>query len=63
MTVTAKDAVRDLLDKLPDDATLEDIRYRICVQQRVDEALKDIEEGRILTQKEVEKRMAKWLNE
>ena len=63
MAVTAKDAVRDLLDKLPDDATLEDIRHRIYVQQRVDEGLKDIEEGRTLTQEEVEKRMAKWLGE
>jgi hypothetical protein len=45
----------DLLDKLPDDATLEGIRYRIYVQQRVDE-------GRVLTQEGVEERMAKWLD-
>lgn len=63
MPVTAKDAVRNLLDRLPDDATLEDIRYQIYVQQRIDEGLEDLEEGRTLSQEDVERRMARWLVE
>ncbi len=63
MPATAKDTVRDLLDKLPDDVSYEDIQYRIYVRQKVEQGLKDIEEGRVLSQEEVEKRMAKWLGE
>ena len=59
--VRPKDEVRRILENVPDDATFEDIQYRIYVCQRIKRGLKDMEEGRLLTQKEVERRMAKWL--
>jgi predicted transcriptional regulator len=58
---TAKEAVRELLDELPEDMTYEDIQYHIYVRQKVERGLRDVEEGRLLTQKEVERRMSKWL--
>jgi predicted transcriptional regulator len=58
---TAKDDVRQILEDLPDDATLEDIQYRIYVRQKIDRGLKDLDEGRTISQEEVEKRMSKWL--
>ncbi len=61
MTATAKDAVRQILDELPEDASYQDIQYRIYVRQKVEQGLKDLEEGRVLTQEEVERRMARWL--
>ena len=57
----AKQEVRKLLKNLPDDCTLEDIQYHLYVLQKIERGLKDIEEGRVYTQEEVEKRFAKWL--
>ncbi|MCI0495363.1 hypothetical protein L0Z72_10190 [candidate division KSB1 bacterium] len=59
--ITAKEQVRKILDVIPDDVTFEDIQYHIYVREKIERGLRDIEEGRILTQEEVEQRMAKWL--
>jgi predicted transcriptional regulator len=58
---TAKEEVRKMLDQLPDDASFEDIQYHIYVREKIEGGLKDIQEGRVLTQEEVEGRMSKWL--
>ena len=57
----AKQEVRKLLKNLPDDCTLEDIQYHLYVLQKIERGLKDIKEGRVYTQEEVEARLAKWL--
>jgi hypothetical protein len=57
----AKQAVREILEKLPEDASFEDIQYHIYVRQKIDRALKDVEEGRVLSDKEMGRRMSKWL--
>jgi predicted transcriptional regulator len=57
---TAKEEVRRILDALPDDATLEDIQYRIYVRQAIAAGLRDIDQGRIVSQEEVERRMSRW---
>lgn len=58
---TAKQEVSDLLDRLPEDCSLEDIQYHLLVLQKIQRGLKDIEEGDVYTQEEVEKMMSKWL--
>ena len=58
---TAKEEVRQLLDRVPDDASLEDIQYHIYVCRKVDRSLEAADQGRVLTQDEVERRMARWL--
>ena len=58
---TAKEKVRRMLDQIPDDATFEDIQYHIYVREKIERGLKDIQEGRLLSQEEVEQRMSKWL--
>jgi len=60
---TAKENVRGLLDRIPDDASFEDIQYHIYVCQKIERGLKDIEEGREINQDEAEQRMAKWFGE
>jgi predicted transcriptional regulator len=60
---TAKQDIRRLLDKLPEDSTYEDIQYHIYVRQKVAKGLEDVEEGRVLSQDEVEERMGRWLDE
>ena len=58
---TAKQEVSKLLTKLPEDCSLEDIQYHLYVLQKIERGLKDGEEGRVYTQDEVERRMAKWI--
>jgi predicted transcriptional regulator len=58
---TAKEEVRQLLDRVPDDASLEDIQYHIYVRQKVDRGLRAADQGRVPTQDEVEHRMARRL--
>jgi hypothetical protein len=58
---TVKEEVRKLLDQIPDDASFEGIQYDIYVREKIERGLKDVEERRVLSQDEIEKRMAKWL--
>lgn len=52
---TAKQEVSELLNRLPDDCSLEDIQYHLYVVQKIERGLKDIEEGRIYTQEKLRK--------
>ena len=61
MRTTAKDEVRALLEKLPDDASLNDIQYHIYVRQKIERGLDAIKKGHVIPQEEMEKRMARWL--
>ena len=58
---TAKKEVSDLLDRLPDNCTLEDVQYHLYVIQKIERGLKDAEEGRVYEENEIEKKMSKWL--
>ncbi len=58
---TVKQEVSELLKRLPEDCSLEDIQYHLYVLQKVERGLQDVKEGRTYTQEEVEKLMAKWL--
>ena len=57
----AKDEVTKLLSRLPDDCSLEDIQYHLYVLQKIERGRTDAKEGRLYTQEEVEKMMAKRL--
>lgn len=58
---TAKDEVRKMLDRLPEDASYEDIQYHIYVCEKVERGLSDVEQGRTISQEEIERRMSRWL--
>jgi predicted transcriptional regulator len=58
---TAKEEVRALLEKLPDDASLNDIQYHIYVRQKVERGLEAIQQGNVIPHEEIVKRMARWL--
>lgn len=58
---TAKEEVRELLDQLPEDISLEDIQYHIYVRQKIQKGLDAAQEGKMISQIEVEKRMGRWL--
>src|ERR1051326_5966812 len=58
-----KDAVRRLLDTLPDEASYEDIQYHIYVQQKIDCGLEASERGDFISDEEIERRIARWAGE
>jgi hypothetical protein len=58
---SAKEEVRDLLDKLPDNASLDEIQYHIYVRQKILKGLEADRRGLVVSQDEAERRMAKWL--
>lgn len=59
---TAKEEVLKMLQRLPDESSFEDIQYHIYVREKVARGLKDAQEGRVLSQEEIERRMARWLD-
>jgi hypothetical protein len=53
----AKETVRTLLDRLPDDYTLADVLHHLSVAQAVEEGLADVRAGRTLAHAEVAARL------
>ena len=54
----AKDEARKLINKLPDQATWDDIMQEFYVKKKLEVALKAAEEGRVVSHEEVEKRFS-----
>lgn len=54
---TAKEAARHLIDRLPDQATWEDIMYELYVKQKIEAGLKAVEEGRTIPHEEMKRQL------
>jgi hypothetical protein len=54
--VNVKDEARRLVERLPEDATWEDIQYEIYVRQAIEAGLKDSREGRTVPLEEARRR-------
>ncbi len=62
MTVETKQTVRALLDRLPDDCSVEDVLYHLYVLHAVERGRADAAAGRTIPHEEVESAMRrKWL--
>jgi predicted transcriptional regulator len=59
MNAIKEEAIR-LIQSLPDDCSLEEIQYHLYVIQKVERGLAAINEGRIVSQEEAERRIARW---
>ena len=60
--VSIKEEVSQLLERLPDDCSLEDIQYHLYVLEKIRRGLDDLEQGRTVSQEEVEQRLSQWRN-
>ena len=60
---TAKHEVEQLLQKLPEDCSLEDIQYHLYVLDKVRRGLEDAREHGTVSQQEAEARLGPWLTE
>ena len=53
---TIKEEARKIIDKLPDQATWDDIMYEFYVKKKLEVALKAAEEGRVVPHEELKKK-------
>ena len=60
--MTAKQEVQNLLKKLPDSCTLEDIQYHLYVIEKINKGLRRAKKEGVILQKDVEKRLKKWIS-
>jgi hypothetical protein len=57
---TAKEDVKALLDKLPDDCSLEDVQYHLYVVEKIRRGIERSETEAVLSQDDVERKFSKW---
>ena len=57
--MTVKEQVLELVGKLPDSATWEDVLYELYVQQKIERGVADIESGHIVSDEDVRREFLK----
>ena len=56
---TAKEDVRGLLDKHPDDCSLEDVQYHLYVVEKIQRGIERAETGEVFSQDDAERKLNK----
>lgn len=57
---TAKDDVKAILDKLPDDCSLEDVQYHLYVVEKIHKGIDRADKEGTISQDEAERHFSKW---
>ncbi len=52
-----KEEVIDMIRRMPEDASVEDIMAELCFRQKVDTGLQQVEDGKTLTHEQVKARL------
>ena len=60
---TAKEEVKTLLARLPDDCTIEDVQYHLYVVEKVQRGIERAESKGTISHEEAKKRLSKWITE
>ncbi len=59
--LSAKKATLQLVERLDDDVSFEDIIYQLYVLEKIQRGMKDAEAGRVVSHKEAKQRLSRWL--
>ena len=59
--MSTKDAVIELIRRLPDEVTVSDIIAELYFKQKVDDGLRQLDEGKGIPHEEAKKKLGKWL--
>lgn len=59
---TPKEEAIDLIQRLPDDFSLDDIMYELYFKKKVGRGLRELEEGKVIDHSEVKRRLSAWLD-
>jgi predicted transcriptional regulator len=56
-----KEKIKQSIDTLPDDLTVDQVIDRIILLDKIEQGLTDVEEGNVFTTEEAKARLNKWL--
>ena len=56
-----KQSAIDLIQRMPDNCSIEDIQYELYVRSKIEAGLNDIKEGNILSEEVMDKEIDSWL--
>jgi hypothetical protein len=59
--MTTKDAILEMIRKLPDNVTVEDVMAELYFRQKVDRGLRELDEGKGIPHDQARDRLQKWL--
>ena len=62
MQSTVKRDVIEMIERLPDDASVADIMAELYFRQKVDEGLRQLDAGEGIEHEEARRRLGKWLS-
>jgi predicted transcriptional regulator len=57
MATTAKQAAKELIEHLPDQASWDDIMYQLYAKEKIESGLKAAEEGRTIPHEQIKARL------
>ena len=57
---SVKDSAMELIKKLPDNCTIEDIQYELYSKIKIDAGLSDLAQGSIISEKGMDLEIEKW---
>ena len=61
MAKGSKQAVLRMIERMPEEASVEDIMYELYFRQRVDRGLRELAAGKTVSHEQVKRSAAKWL--
>ena len=60
--MTTKDEALQLIQKMPDEVSIDDIFAELYFKMRVERALSEVAAGKFVADEEARERFARWLN-
>ena len=59
--MTAKEKAIEVISRMPDDSTLDDIGYELYVIESIEQGLSELDQGDFLTPQEARAELGRWL--
>ena len=60
--MSTKEAIIEMINRLPDNVTVSDVMAELYFRQKVDEGLRQLDAGKGIPHSQVKKKLAKWLD-
>ena len=58
---TTKEAVLKMIERMPEDSSLESMIYELYFRQKVDRGLRELEKGKTVSHEDVKRSVSRWL--
>ena len=60
--MSTKEAIIEMIKRLPDNVTVSDVMAELYFRQKVDEGLRQLDAGKGIPYRQVKKKLARWLD-